>query len=175
MRAASLVARPAWPSERNSRAPGWTSHVPRPHQAIRSRGGLRGEDLLGEVLGSVGLGSRELGGYLSQRGPTLSAELLPGRVRRSTRGAGEAETATALATELLASGILVLAPGTSHAEPPACRAGGGQDSAANLSCGWQPVKRRGSPGGGGTAFQNRLPTRPHAGGVLPIAVVAPAC
>lgn len=66
---------------------------------------------------------------------------MPGRLQGKVVGAGEAETAAALATEFLARRIVVLAPGTSHAGPPACRAGGGQDSAANLSCGWRPVKR----------------------------------
>jgi hypothetical protein len=50
--------------------------------ALALEGGLRGEDLLDEVLRGVGLGGDRRGGQ--ERRSALAAELVPGWVRRTT-------------------------------------------------------------------------------------------
>jgi hypothetical protein len=74
------------------------------------QGELGGQDLLGQMPGDLGLGSPE------SRGPVSLAEPNP-----------------AFATELLADGILVLAPGTTHAGSlPASRAVNGRIGGESL-------------------------------------------
>jgi len=86
--------------------------------ALAFEGGLRGKDLLGEVLGRIQIGSGELGrrGRPERRG-ALPAELIIGRVRRTTGRTGSGKRCGALPTELHAGRILVLAPGTPHTAP----------------------------------------------------------
>src|SRR5262249_36203520 len=81
--------------------------------ALPFEGRLRGEDLLGEMPGGVGLRRREarLGG-ISDRGAALAAELVAGRVRRAAGGASRGERGAALAAELLPGWIRVLAART---------------------------------------------------------------
>jgi hypothetical protein len=87
--------------------------------ALPFEGRLRGEDLLGEVLGSVGLGRGEarLSGLVERR-RTLAAELVPRRIARATGWAGRRQWRSALAAELHPGGILYLASRTPHPRPP---------------------------------------------------------
>ena len=91
--------------------------------ALALQGRLGGEDLLGEVLGRVGLrrgnpprrrGSRE--------GPTaLAAELLRAGVRGATGRADRRQPGSALPTELHGGEVVVLAPRAVHAGSPPTR------------------------------------------------------
>jgi hypothetical protein len=87
--------------------------------ALPFEGRLRGEDLLGEVPGSVGLGRGEarLSGLVERR-RTLAAELVPRRIARATGWAGRRQWRSALAAELHPGGILYLASRTPHPRPP---------------------------------------------------------
>jgi hypothetical protein len=68
--------------------------------------------------GGVGLGSpvfrRPV--CLAESRPAFATELLDRRIGRPARSANGGHPGSALATELLANGILVLAPGTLHRE-----------------------------------------------------------
>jgi len=86
---------------------------------------LGGEDLLGQVLRSVGLGRGEprLSCYLrNNRLPTLQAELRARGQLTTALRAGQRDAGSALQTELRRRRILVLAPGTLHTAPPPKRA-----------------------------------------------------
>src|SRR5262249_39279936 len=87
---------------------------------------LGGEDLLGEVLGGVGLGRGELrrrrrrrhGHWLAAFLAELGAEL----VGRATGWTSRFQPRPALLAKHGISGILVRTPGTLHPEPPDSRA-----------------------------------------------------
>jgi hypothetical protein len=78
-------------------------------------GSLRGEDLLGEVLGGVaGRTQGAIGNAPQQRGPTGAAKLLPRANLGAALRAGEHEASAALLAEARVVGILRLALGTRH-------------------------------------------------------------
>jgi hypothetical protein len=86
--------------------------------ALAFQGTLGGEDLLGEVLGSVGLRGAEPrgGGRLDRRQPltALAAELCAGPIRLTATWAGRFEASPTLVAERRVGRVLVLAPGTLH-------------------------------------------------------------
>ena len=105
--------------------------------ALALDGALGGEDLLGEVLGDVGLGRREpslSGGGRPDRLPALQTELCAGREVSGALGAFQGEPGSALQTELCLGWVLVLAPRTRHH---------GASAAPRLACG-EDVKHRAS-------------------------------
>jgi len=88
--------------------------------ALAFEGGLRGEDLLGEVLGGVGLRRCEscrLGPVTVGRLPAFKAELGANRQLGAALEAGDGEPGSTLQTEFRLRRVLVLAPGTLHAGP----------------------------------------------------------
>src|SRR5262245_20153682 len=94
--------------------------------ALPLQRGFRGHDLLGEVLGRVGLWrgnpSRR---RCSRKGATaLTAELLRGGVRRAAGWARSRQPGSTLPTELHGGKILVLAPRAVHAASPPPRGTG---------------------------------------------------
>ena len=85
--------------------------------ALALQGGLRGEDLLGEVLGGVGIGRRELRGRAAsaQPGPrTPDRTCAPEGAGLPQCGTGEASGAAHCPQNFAAGEVLVLAPGTLH-------------------------------------------------------------
>ena len=95
--------------------------------ALALKGALRGEDLLGEVLGGVGVGSGEPGlglpalGGQGRGAPTT--ELFAGLVGEPAGGAGGGEWRRTLSAEAASRSILGVAPGTLHAGALPCRSG----------------------------------------------------
>jgi hypothetical protein len=85
--------------------------------AFALQGSLGGENLLGEVLGSVDLGRSKSprGCTLAENSPALTAELLTGRIRGAAGGANGGEPGSTVPAELLAGRVLMLAGGTAHA------------------------------------------------------------
>src|SRR5439155_23104145 len=81
---------------------------------------LRGEDLLGEMLGGVGVRSPESwrGGGLGRRMGALGAEFCRRRKLRAAVGAGAHQRRGALFAELRLRPIIVLAAETLHPGPP---------------------------------------------------------
>jgi hypothetical protein len=97
------------------------------------------------VLGGVGLGSSVFcrPARLCEGRPALAAELLRRRIRRPARWTTGGQPSSAFAAELLARGILVLAPGTLHTAPSQ-RIGAGNSRTGGESLCWGPggVKER---------------------------------
>ena len=94
--------------------------------ALAFEGGLGSEDLLGEVLGSVGLGRGELHRRRGRRrrGYWLAAFLAKLRAKvvgRATAGARHLQPRPALLAKHGISRVLVLTPGTLHRGPPDSR------------------------------------------------------
>ncbi len=93
--------------------------------ALAFESGLRGEDLLGEVLGGVGLGRSEAGGRLGrlrrsgrERSPATVAELAAGRHLGATGSADSGKRCAALSAESCAVAVSGLAPRTRHRRRP---------------------------------------------------------
>ena len=84
--------------------------------ALAFERGLRGEDLLGEVLGRVGIRRRKPGpcGVRAKFGAALAAELLFGSIGRTAGSAHSGQTRAALAAELQGGGVFVLTAGALH-------------------------------------------------------------
>src|SRR5438445_8956519 len=88
--------------------------------AFTFEGSLRGQDLLGQVLWSVGLRRAEPStGGCPGRGPersaAASAELLAGLVREAAGRTRECQRSSAFGAEAAPLAVVVLAPGTFHA------------------------------------------------------------
>ena len=83
--------------------------------ALAFEGGLRGEDLLGEVLGGVGLGAgRAPGGFAAAGAAARATESLARREFSATLGTGQCEAAAAVLAEPQPVAVLSVAPGTRH-------------------------------------------------------------
>jgi len=89
--------------------------------ALALQGSLGGENLVGQVLGSVGLRFGEAGlrtGAKSNGLTALQAELCAGRQFALTLGTDERQAGSALQTELGARRVIVLATRTLHESGP---------------------------------------------------------
>ena len=94
--------------------------------ALALEGALRGEDLLGEVLGGVGLGLGDRGAAADSpataRRRTARRTCFPGASSRATLRAGEREAAPHSSQNRASVAVLGVAPGTRHgrggAPPP---------------------------------------------------------
>jgi hypothetical protein len=83
--------------------------------ALALQGGLRGQDLLGEVFRSVRCGAGQAARWLSgERGAAGSAELLARRDRGATARTGSLKPGATVLAEACARVVLSLAPGTLH-------------------------------------------------------------
>src|SRR5262249_61195301 len=89
--------------------------------ALAFESGLGGEDLLGEVLGGIGLRRRERGGLTRNGLAALKAELRAGGQLGLTLSTDGRQTSSALQTELGLDRVFVLAPRTLHGNCPAQR------------------------------------------------------
>ena len=83
--------------------------------ALALQGALGCEDLLGEMLGGVGLGGGETAGLTGERRPARTAELLARRDGRATTRTGRLKPGATVLAKARARVILNLAPGTLHA------------------------------------------------------------
>jgi hypothetical protein len=77
----------------------------------------RGQDLLGEVLGGVGLGGGEANRFSGEGGSARPTEFLPGTHRLATARAGERKARSAVFAEARPVDILGLAPQALHTAP----------------------------------------------------------
>jgi hypothetical protein len=84
--------------------------------ALALEGTLRGENLLGEMLGGVRVGRRRSPGRSAYRPAALQTELRAGRQCRAALGARGRKPAPAFEAELRRRRVLMLAPGTVHAQ-----------------------------------------------------------
>jgi len=119
-----------------------------PHQAVQPFAytlnrdwTVRSEDLLGEVLGRVGLRRGE-SSFWSRPGhgmSTFRTELRRSRQLATTVRASPSQRGRALFAELCPRAILVLAPGTLHHPTLMSQGGGGRDGGTNLAPGHQRV------------------------------------
>src|SRR5262245_49383477 len=84
--------------------------------ALAFEGRLGGEDLLGELFRGVGVGRRELTRCCVrlEASATLAAELLSGRVARTTPPAQDRETGATFAADFHLDGVIVTALRTLH-------------------------------------------------------------
>jgi hypothetical protein len=116
--------------------------------ALALEGAAQGEDLVGQMLGRVGLGARERprrrrGG---ERRGALATESAVRRIRRAAGATGGDQGGRALPAESRASGIVVLASGALHARDSpgvlATVSATGQNSKIGRppACGWGPIR-----------------------------------
>src|SRR5262245_28095247 len=91
--------------------------------ALAFQGGLGGEDLLGQMLGRVGLGRRKAwlrtgGDLLAKLGPTAVAKSTARRIDVATRGTRQPEACPAAVAEAGLGGVVLLALRAAHQASP---------------------------------------------------------
>ena len=93
---------------------------------------LRGEDLLGEVLGGVGLGGGEAAGLRRERSPARTAELLARRDGDATARAGRLEPGATVLAETAPASFSAWHRGHVMPEPPSSLVGQGRSGGPRI-------------------------------------------